>query len=561
MGTPTGRIAPKFIEETPPSEPQPSSPVTIQDIPPELMLRMFGFCKVQDVARSSLVCREWANLLDDDVLWKHFYARDFEGRTAEEPKDNYRERFLSRQSLSNFTHKLLKVTRQYFLRARREDVYLSCDQLVLSNRDVAKKLNLNTGEWGNDIVTRVITENRPSVALHGQLLITTSSSGIIRIRDLNDFRVRKTFQTKSFDYSPVSSNLLISNGILIAGHQSGSIRVWDFANEKCLHVFEDQHRAVEHLLFVDDETFISGSLDGEIVIYSLKEKNRVAMLKEGAESIFSLLLTSDQKLVVSCQGGKIRIWNLATQKCEHTITANDYCAPILHLTQQGQLISHARTGPFKVWNMQSGECEMTLNEEQIHPYSYVSTKPKGKILFSDDSGAVKMIDLQTKACKDLFQLKGSSLFEEFTDQGKFIVVRNTRKIHTFDFNASDREILEVIAHGFQSSENLGDEIPYFKMFEALPLHCQESIFCIFERLFKTQGLNSSSSVKDIFLKTGASLQLKAQAIFDYLNPAPSASAIPPYGIDEATDMLDGDVGSDAVAEVDDETASTAHLPQ
>src|SRR5687767_13685354 len=46
-------------------------------MPVEVLLHIFSFLPVCDVARASRICLQWNTLLHDDKLWKKWLQRDF----------------------------------------------------------------------------------------------------------------------------------------------------------------------------------------------------------------------------------------------------------------------------------------------------------------------------------------------------------------------------------------------------------------------------------------------------------------------------------------------------
>ncbi|KAL6059578.1 F-box/LRR-repeat protein 5 [Balamuthia mandrillaris] len=52
------------------------------ELPPELLVMIFGFLELTDLTRCSAVCRHWHALSQDDQLWKVVFYRWMEGRLA-----------------------------------------------------------------------------------------------------------------------------------------------------------------------------------------------------------------------------------------------------------------------------------------------------------------------------------------------------------------------------------------------------------------------------------------------------------------------------------------------
>ncbi len=504
--------------DVPPSETPPQPTVGIQDIPPEMMLKIFGTMKGWEASQVRSVCRLWQELIDDESLWKHFLAQEFHRVEPNRAKEHYQVSFLFNRNLTKgiYTTSVTQITDDIPSFVGDGHVCIKDHQLIsgaLNSR--IKVWDLKSGDCKKTLIGHAWSVTSLVLTKEGNL-ISTDTSGTIKIWNLETWTCTNTFSALA---SPVSSNIILHKGSLIAGYSNGSIKIWDLQTGLCKNTLSDYKAKVHSLVLTKEGKLISGSADGSIRIWNL-ENGDCETLEENKNGICSLILSREGKLIASYEGGTIKMWNLDSGLCEMGLKEH-YTAADLHLSNEGKLVSNGSLGPIKVWDLEKCCCERTLEGNQSHFTSLCFTL-EGKLIAGDWGGTIKVWDIERGVCEMTINTHKKSQFLSLTNDGKLIIGDSTRELIILDFKASHSAVFEELAELFEETllESQIDPKSVMERFLRMPAHARGQIYGELDKILKSVNDTCSGSAEHAFHdQEGLSSTpgQKAQAIRNYLS--------------------------------------------
>lgn len=132
------------------------------------------------------------------------------------------------------------------------------------------------------------------------------SGPTIEVFDCDLNKDRRVVSDNNF---PITSSLLLSNGLLLIGTANGNIKLINLDENKEVYFFNGHTQSVSALVEIGNNCFASASFDGTIVVWSLEQKVKNVVIKAHELPISSLLYHNDQ-LISAGYDGKIKSWDL-----------------------------------------------------------------------------------------------------------------------------------------------------------------------------------------------------------------------------------------------------------
>ncbi|GBG83377.1 hypothetical protein CBR_g37091 [Chara braunii] len=137
--------------------------------------------------------------------------------------------------------------------------------------------------------------------LESDIFVTVHGNGTINIWNAKTMTVLRTLEAER-EVTSVRFCTKPQTSLLITGHKSGKLQVWDYPRKKCLTTFDAHEHAVEHAFFHPQLPYIlSASEDGAIKVWS-DSNYQFKMLFSGLNGLSgSLLCGNDNTLVRLCK--------------------------------------------------------------------------------------------------------------------------------------------------------------------------------------------------------------------------------------------------------------------
>ena len=337
------------------SESMPS--LTIQDLPRELMLKIFSELSAPDASKMSRVCRVWQQLLNDEALWKFFSNRDFKLCMDPSPIHSSQESYQSRYILyASYVHGLY-AQRTLMQHEDRVTSLVHADGLLLS-ASLDRSINIWNIEAGN---CSTITEAYSELFAmpHEQLDMFTS--------------------------------LVDGDGVLYSGSLDKTIKVWDKKTQACINTLRGHTSKVKSVAYANRLLF-SGSLDTTIKIWDTETSECITTLN-GHTNLVKFLIYADGQLISGSRDNTIKIWNPETHACLHTLNEHTYKITALIYIEE-LLFSGSLDTTIKIWETNTGTCLRTLSghKDRISCLVFVE-----EVLFSGSyDNTIKMWNILTR---------------------------------------------------------------------------------------------------------------------------------------------------------------------
>ncbi len=147
----------------------------------------------------------------------------------------------------------------------------------------------------------------------------------------------------------IITSLLLSpiNNHIISGHDDGTIKVWDYKEQKLLITFNGHNSRVTSLSFNHDSTkMASGGFDTDIIVWDMIAQRGLFRLRGHVKPITNiqfiqindLLLNNEnntnikwtlndqdnEMLISSSRDTSLKLWELETQSCVQTIVGHKF---------------------------------------------------------------------------------------------------------------------------------------------------------------------------------------------------------------------------------------------
>ncbi|XP_036018565.1 WD repeat-containing protein 38 isoform X1 [Mus musculus] len=227
---------------------------------------------------------------------------------------------------------------------------------------------------------------------------------------------------------PVKSCCFSPDGRLIASSSSDhSIRLWDVARSKCLHVLKGHQRSVETVSFSpDSKQLASGGWDKRAIVWEVQSGRRVHLLVGHCDSIQSsdFSPTSDS-LATGSWDSTVHIWDLRASTpvvSYHNLEGHTGNISCLCYSASGLLASGSWDKTICVWKPTTNNLPLQLKGHTIWVNSLAFSPDELKLASAGYSRTVKVWDCLTGKC--LETLKGMLDVAHaciFTPDGKLLV--------------------------------------------------------------------------------------------------------------------------------------------
>ena len=187
------------------------------------------------------------------------------------------------------------------------------------------------------------------------------------------------------------------NKYIIAGFESGIIKMWDIKTGKLHKSFERHKDIVTALVLGNNNQLISASGDGEIKIWDIEKGKFIDTILKTASTITDIVLTPNgEKLIISFKESRlIQIWNFKKKRGDRL--NGEHKAPVLTLaiSQDGRfLFSGGQDALIKVWDMHTLKCVLTLKGHKDAILSLDLSSDKSMLVSGSAFGFVRIWDIE-----------------------------------------------------------------------------------------------------------------------------------------------------------------------
>jgi len=371
----------------------------ISSLPTELIPSLFGFLSGVEAAKTSRVCKQWNQILQQESIWQRFLKQEFLywHRQGNEPlKQTYEREYIFNKNIEEGKYKLqcIKGFGEYYdIPTGRMD-------------DIGRFIN-DTGYTGRYI-------NSLSLTLGEKSIISATNFDNIQLWDL---KTQKYTRSLTGHIGGVWSVICTQDGQLISGGSDSdpTIKIWNLETGACIHTFTGHTNGIFALTLTRNGLLISGSFDYTIKVWDLNHKQCIRTLTGHASPILSigeiqsecligesgdLTEIAAELLIAKSTDGVMKIWELTTGNCLHTFTEDD--RPKVECDRQGR--AFLRFNPDSPRANHGWIFAVPFSEvSYFASYGYMVTSGKHKIVMTDNdkkinvitkSGTIKQLALQ-----------------------------------------------------------------------------------------------------------------------------------------------------------------------
>jgi WD40 repeat protein len=281
-------------------------------------------------------------------------------------------------------------------------------KFVSASRDFTIKLwNFTQKEsersWDSDtFIVKTLT-----ITPDNQYLISGSTDGIIRIWDMTaetkdtidkpKYKILTSKDTYDGHVNSVISISITPDGRhLLSGSTDGSIKVWDWRNERLDATLEGHLGPVTSIAtFADNRYFISASSDHTLKIWDLTNRtNGNTGVRE--DRVGAVVINSNGESVIGAEdNGKLKLWNLETRTFEkYLLKAHNDRVVAMSTTDDGCLmVSGGIDGTLNVWNLMNENVIYKTDGYKYELRTVAITSDGLRVVFALKNGTLKVWNL------------------------------------------------------------------------------------------------------------------------------------------------------------------------
>jgi WD40 repeat protein len=299
--------------------------------------------------------------------------------------------------------------------------------------DLASGQCLRTLEGHGDKVESI------SLSADGRIALSGSKDGLLRVWDLNGYQRSRMsgghkssadwVENRNYNYNVNGVSLTMDARIAVSAGADETLRSWDVAAAKSLHVFKGHKYGVNCVnVTPDGRIVISGGEDATIRLWNLEKGNCLRILRGHRQLVTCLRVAIDGRSAVSgSYDESLQVWDLNTGICLRSLDSgnrygymredaipgfsDDLSTPdsigAVGLTPDGKIVvSGHLDGTVRVWNLETGQRVNVLERHQSG-IRCISVSANGRMAISGtDRDAPRIWDLASGKC--LRTLEGSS---------------------------------------------------------------------------------------------------------------------------------------------------------
>jgi WD40 repeat protein len=160
----------------------------------------------------------------------------------------------------------------------------------------------------------------------------------------------------SIAYSPDESQMASASA-------DGTVRIWDLATGKCLHILAHEHWVIRTLFSPDGRQLIVSGMSSTIYVWDTMSGELIKTLSGHLDWVWSIDTSTDGNTLISAgEDRTIRVWDLQTGICNTVFNAHqDRIWSISLAPDDRQIVSGSEDRTIRIWDLQQGKCVKTIS--------------------------------------------------------------------------------------------------------------------------------------------------------------------------------------------------------
>uniref|UniRef100_A0A670YCS1 Katanin p80 WD40 repeat-containing subunit B1 n=1 Tax=Pseudonaja textilis TaxID=8673 RepID=A0A670YCS1_PSETE len=201
--------------------------------------------------------------------------------------------------------------------------------------------------------------------------------------------------------TPVESVKINTNEeLIVAGSQSGSIRIWDLEAAKILRTLMGHKANICSLDFHPYGGFVaSGSMDTNIKLWDVRKKSCVFRYKGHTGAVRCLRFSPDGKwLASSSDDHTVKLWDLAAGKIMFEFTGHTGPVNVIEFHPNEYLLASGSSDrTVRFWDLEKFQTVSCI-EEEATPVRCVLFNPDGCCLYAGSQDALRVYGWEPERC-------------------------------------------------------------------------------------------------------------------------------------------------------------------
>ena len=204
----------------------------------------------------------------------------------------------------------------------------------------------------------------------------------------------------------------LTNTHLLASDENGTLRLWNFSQQRELHRFRDQGEPIQALIYTPDgRTFFTGNNEGVITRWDVFSRSTLNTIGGHDEGINSLSISADGVLLFSgSDDGTARVWDVQQTDTIRTYEGHTSAREAIAVYNQDSqmIVSGAEDGRLLLWEPETGLIQQEFDTG--NDVNTVAFNPSGLTIVSGHADGRLMIwDIASGASQQILTSSGSSV--------------------------------------------------------------------------------------------------------------------------------------------------------
>lgn len=280
---------------------------------------------------------------------------------------------------------------------------LSIDDLLISGSwdSSIKMWNLNTKECVVSLSGHTAGIN--AIDLKGDVLLSASLDCTLRVWNMTTKACTGVLEGHTDQVSHVNfftprptpqAPQQPARMLAVSGSLDGTLRVWDVAALKCLHVLEGHTTGITSVTS-SHQYAATGSVDGTIIVWDCLTGRKIFTLTGHTDRVTGLQLDFASSRLASCSWDfEARVWDLKTGTCAHVLKGHVFRIRCLTL-HDNVLVTGSWDSDLKVWDLTTGTCIKTLSGHSNYVWGCELQSGGQRVLSSSWDKTVRVWDVQS----------------------------------------------------------------------------------------------------------------------------------------------------------------------
>lgn len=160
--------------------------------------------------------------------------------------------------------------------------------------------------------------SKASMTADSRRVVSVDLSGFLKVWDVGSGKCMQSLLTRTDDADLTNAVCVTMNGqIALTASSRGKMRIFDINNGYLKNVLEGHHDSVEAIaVSPDGKRAVSGSKDETVRLWDLQEGKCQRVMEGHDEPVLWVAISSDGRFAVSGSDRAVKLWNLQNGRCK-----------------------------------------------------------------------------------------------------------------------------------------------------------------------------------------------------------------------------------------------------